>query len=193
MQTTKHAVWGVILAVVLTMFVPVLSIAGSLDPSVAPAPTMKTLDDVTPIWSQTLSCNSAQDCQRFKIVNGNAVLDRETGLIWAKSPINSDRVWTAAISNCQAAIIGFREGWRLPTIEELMSLADPYSLSNELTLSNGNPFVDASSSYYWSASTDAADSTRALGFSFGSGPGRVISFPKTENHYTWCVRGGHGL
>jgi hypothetical protein len=195
MQTTKRAVWGVILAVVLTMVVPVLSFGGSLDPSAAPAATMKTLDQIPPIWSQTLSCNSAQDCPRFQIVlDGNAVLDKETGLVWDKTPTNFGQSWFSAIWNCQNKEIAGRKGWRLATIEELMSLADFSSgalHANGSMIPDGNPFTGLPSSgtyYHWSASTDAADTTHGIAVDLRFG--NVVTSPKASNNFSWCVRGG---
>src|SRR3989304_768790 len=75
---------AIVMAVAAMMFFPVMGIAGSLEPSAAPAPTMKTLNQIPPTWSQKLPA-----AQRFELVlDGYAVLDKETGLVWEKSPTN---------------------------------------------------------------------------------------------------------
>src|SRR4030042_6763784 len=83
----------IFMAVALALFIPGISFAGSLeptpeavDPSGNPVPTMKTLDQIPPTWSQKLQCNTTA-CPRFEIVmDGAAVLDKETGLVWQRSP-----------------------------------------------------------------------------------------------------------
>lgn len=68
---------------------------------------------------------------RFKIVmNGEAVLDDETGLLWERNPdIRGGSeifwIWKNAEHACLTKIIGNRKGWRLPTVWELSSLHFP--------------------------------------------------------------------
>jgi hypothetical protein len=75
----SYVISGAIVIVIATMMLfPVIGRAGSLEPSAAPTPTMKTLDQIPPIWSQKLPA-----AQRFELVlNGYTVLDKETGLVW---------------------------------------------------------------------------------------------------------------
>ena len=56
----------------------------------------------------------------------NVVFDQETGLVWERSPA-PDKIenWDAAIVYSYSKAIAGRKGWRLPTIEELLSLVDP--------------------------------------------------------------------
>src|SRR5262245_52732744 len=91
--------------------------AGDLNPPGPPGPTMKPLDEVG-AWSQTLSPE-----QRFKaVLNGDGVLDRETGLVWEKNPGTSEYKWADAMGYCTTLLKGGRLGWRPPSIEELGSL-----------------------------------------------------------------------
>src|ERR1051325_11151454 len=46
----------------------------------------------TPSWDQKLACDSAATCPRFVVLanwNNDAVLDRETGLVWDRTPLTS--------------------------------------------------------------------------------------------------------
>lgn len=186
MSKKKKAVWGVVIMVVaLTLFVPGVSVAGSLEPSTAPASTMKTLDQIPPTWSQILP-----DAQRFQLVLGDAaVLDKETGLVWEKSPGTRNMTWQGAMSQCQNKTMGNRKGWRMPTVEELASLVDPSVSSPGPTLPNGHPFIyNVQSITYWSATTTVGDTTYAWAVVFSNGG--VFGFDKTDNGYVWCVRGG---
>ena len=43
----------------------------------------------TPSWDQKIQCDAQATCPRFVVLsnwNSEAVLDRETGLVWEKSP-----------------------------------------------------------------------------------------------------------
>src|SRR5262245_66120666 len=72
----------------------------------------------TPSWDQTLPSNT-----RFIVLSNMAsaaVLDRETGLVWERSPSTSTGDWGSALFHCINLNTGGRMGWRLPTVQELM-------------------------------------------------------------------------
>jgi hypothetical protein len=151
--------------------------SGGLDFTVAALP---------PSWAATLPA-----AQRFQLVlGGAAVLDRETGLVWERSPDTTTRTWVNAQSHCNTRTVGNRKGWRLPTIQELASLIDP-TVATSPTLPAGHPFTNVQSSFYWSASTDASDTSRAWGVNLLNG--NVNSVDKTLALFVWCVRGGPGV
>lgn len=192
MSKKKQTVLGMVV-VALMLFVPVLSIAGSLEPSAAPGPTMKTMDQIPPTWSQALQCDTTA-CPRFQeVFSGNAVLDKETGLVWDRTP-NSTRVnWKTAMWECHNMRIGNRFGWRLPTVDELASLVDVTSPFEpmRIALPIGHPFWNIQYGIYWSATTVAGSTTNAYAASFYQG--YVIDNNKTYDQYNvWCVRGGQG-
>ena len=152
----------------------------------------------TPSWDQTLPSNS-----RFIVLtnmNSAAVLDRETGLVWEKSPTTTLFEWSsasapAAADHCNGLTTGNRKGWRLPTIQELASLVDP---TQSPSLPSGHPFTNVSfNSFYWSATTANFNTAFAWNILFDSGGvenidpkggGTVFSF-----NSVWCVRGGSGV
>ena len=78
--------------------------------------------------------------------NSEAVLDRETGLVWQRSPVTGPAPWVAALSYCRQQVIGDRKGWRLPSYEEMSTLVAleasvaPSALSASITLSTRNRF-----------------------------------------------------
>src|SRR5437762_8475026 len=78
-----------------------------------------------PAWDQSLPSNT-----RFIVLsnmNSEAVLDRETGLVWQRSPSppSTHYGWASGQQQCREFThIGNRLGWRMPTVEELASLVD---------------------------------------------------------------------
>ncbi|OQZ04887.1 MAG: hypothetical protein B6D34_01260 [Candidatus Brocadia sp. UTAMX1] len=139
----------------------------------------------TDAWDQKIT----KATKRFKIVlDGEAVLDKETGLVWEKSPDTTRRTWTNDIYYAYDKNVGGRKGWRLPTVEELASLIDP-TRSNP-ALPSGHPFANVQSDYYWSSTTYVGNTGVAWNVHFYAGG--VYYYDKPGNYYVWCVRGGHG-
>src|SRR5215218_3368442 len=80
-----------------------------------------------PSWDQKLLCSAAANCPRFIVLTdwaNQAVLDRETGLVWQQALADGTSIWTEAHAICNNTLTGGRAGWRLPTIQELASLID---------------------------------------------------------------------
>lgn len=143
----------------------------------------------TPAWDQTLPAAT-----RFLVLtnmNKEAVLDRETGLVWEQSPdtIGLEGYWYDAFYHCLNLRKGGKKGWRMPTIEELASLIDPNQANPALP--SGHPFVNVHSSVYWSATNNASIATLAWAADFSNG--YVVNYyAKSNSLYVWCVRGGKG-
>lgn len=55
-------------------------------------------------------------------VQGVGVLDHRTGLIWARTPENSNFTWNQGVATATARANGGATGWRLPTIAEFASI-----------------------------------------------------------------------
>jgi hypothetical protein len=184
MRREKTTVKTVII-MALAVLLPVVTQAGSLDPGGPPAPAMKTLDEIPPTWSQILPAS-----ERFVLVLGNTgVLDKETGLVWERSPSKTTHTWTKAQDHCYDLDKGGRKGWHLPTVEQLASLIDT-SESNP-ALPDGNPFNNVQSALYWTATTHASEIPNAWFVSFNNSD--VNDTAKTEHSFAWCVRGGEVL
>lgn len=137
-------------------------------------------------WDQVLPA-----AQRFVVLaafNNEAVLDKETGLVWEKSPATTTHDWRSAHFQCNGRTTGGRKGWRLPSVAEQASLVDPSVFQPGPTLPPGHPFLNVQSSYnHWSASTVAVDPTFAWYVSFYNGD--VGHGFKLGAFYVWCVRG----
>ncbi len=175
----------------LGIFVAILSLcgftsAGDLEPTAPPAPTMKTLDEIPPTWNQKLPVDV-----RFKLVlDGAAVLDYETGLVWEHTPDELEREWSWSLQYCYQKTVGDRNGWRAPTIEELASLSDGSSSS----LPDGHPFDTGSeATRFWTSTTDPADLDRAYMIAINmSGIATYQKDQQGQELRVWCVRGGQG-
>ncbi len=136
-----------------------------------------------PTWHQLLTTD------RFQLVmNDEAVLDRETGLVWDRSPSTTDGGWTLACELCYKRKVGGRYGWRLPTAEELSSLVD--SDASAPKLPTGHPFTNVQSDSYWTITTVSWKTTYGYCMQFTTGV--LDSREKEASLYHWCVRGGKG-
>ena len=137
------------------------------------------------VWDRKLPAST----RFFVLTNWSsaAVLDKETGLVWEKSPETTPDTWSNARFTCNTKNVGGRKGWRLPSFPELASLIDP-SVTPGPTLPTGHPFIDIQSLDYWSATTNVEIPTRAWDVNFGSGV--VGDSTKTSTDLVWCVRGG---
>lgn len=189
MKMVKRRWLWLLTALVVPVGFTGIGVGGNLQPPGAPGSTMKTLDEIPPAWSQKIPDAS----KRFQIVlDGAGVLDKETGLVWEKSPDTTSRTWSSAVYYAYSKNVGGRKGWRPPTAEELASLVDP--TQQNPSLPSGHPFANVKStdgSFYWSSTTgvyNTIDAWVVTFFSFGS----VYNDEKSVNGYVWCVRGGHG-
>jgi hypothetical protein len=62
----------------------------------------------TPSWDQTMACTAPASCSRFVVLsnfNGEAVLDRETGLVWERTPGPALSSWNAARFDCSMSTV----------------------------------------------------------------------------------------
>ncbi|HWP57958.1 MAG TPA: DUF1566 domain-containing protein [Candidatus Acidoferrales bacterium] len=158
-----------------------------------------------PSWDQKLPSST-----RFIVLsnwNSQAVLDRETGLVWERSPLHpsvfplpsgdsGERTWEQALTRCVDLSVGNRKGWRLPTVQELASLLDPAQFDPTKSVSVlpvGHPFQNVQDHFYWSATSHPDPTLNAVrAVSFFSGTAGA-TFVKTSALFVWCVRGGHGV
>jgi len=147
-----------------------------------------------PAWDQELQCDTVSTCPRFVVLanwNSEAVLDRETGLVWERAPRAFLGSFSTSTQQCVSRFTGGKKGWRLPKVEELQSLLDGQSSGSDLP--PGHPFVGILSTPaggYWTASLVPNQPTqRAWKINLGFGE----SIRPTEEAYSaWCVRGPGG-
>ena len=137
------------------------------------------------VWGDL--CRSAVDMsQRFTLVlEGQAVADNTTGLIWEQEPDRIHDVWEASVARCPTKTIGGRKGWRAPSVDELNTLID--SDQRDPALPPGHPFSNIKSEIYWTATPHPKDDIVAWQVSFFTG--EPVTDQKSGMRRMWCVLG----
>lgn len=111
-------------------------------------------------------CGSSRfDC----VLGGEAVLDKATGLVWARNINYLQKVvsWQDAMKFCQNLEIGGKTGWRLPTKDEFISVLDTSQSLPAFPV--GHPFIvtgvksqgGAGTSTYWTSTEHGSDKQNA--------------------------------
>lgn len=100
--------------------------------------------------------------KRFVVLaafGNEAVLDKETQLVWQRYVSNVQTFHWSAWRACAALTVGGRMGWRLPTLAELTSLVEP-AMTDGAKLPPGHPFLTLSKTplpawlTFWSSTFD---------------------------------------
>lgn len=142
------------------------------------------------------------------IDNGDGTLaDTVTGLTWLKKADCIRQSWLGAITTINSLAsgqCGLTDGstagqWRMPNRSEMLSLSDRAPTFPQANYLNGIPGADGitvinpvifnsfiSSDYYWTSTTDAADTTQA--WSIYSCDFGVYNIVKTDTRYSLAVR-----
>jgi len=148
----------------------------------------------TASWDQTLPSST-----RFIVLSNlasAAVLDRETGLVWERSPRSAVETIELGSASCLTATTGNRAGWRLPTVNELASLFDPSQTSIPF-LPPGHPFTGvplSGNTFFWSATPAVSQIDHHLSVSYTDFPITALFLHSVASDgavaIPWCVRGG---
>ena len=138
-------------------------------------------------WSNVIS-NAARRFVVLADFDNQAVLDRETGLVWEKSPATTTAQPEDVTEGqaCANKTVGGRKGWRLPSFPELASLIDPNVARPGPTLPLGHPFIGVlvqQEDRYWSATKTFDGNPWVVLFDSG-----LVTV--TGGTHAWCVRGG---
>ncbi|MBF0538912.1 MAG: DUF1566 domain-containing protein [Nitrospirae bacterium] len=135
---------------------------------------------------------------RFTVNSDQTVNDNLTGLVWTPDA-STPKVGTCTggAMNWQGALdyvaclntanyLGHTD-WRLPNINELESLVN-YGQANPSTWLNSQGFTNVRSTYYWSSTTLAVNTSYARNVIMGDGG---VSYDyESGSHYVWPVRSG---
>ena len=136
-----------------------------------------------PAWNQKLP-----PAERFApALNGEAVLDKETGLVWERVPGDAwKHEWSIAAGACTTnKTIDGRKGWRLPALYELLTLVD--TTQQNPSLPSGHPFQLGGKNAFWSASRKSG----SLAYGVYMNSGQYFLDETVYKFNIWCVRGGY--
>lgn len=145
----------------------------------------------TPDAYAPLPAASPPDSAYYVSILGHYVVDNKTGLVWQRGQSPTKKTWPEAWAYCQNLIlpaIGGKTDWRLPHVEELLSIAD---YSKREPAING-AFIDTDPSFfgYWSSTVVAYEfgmaDTRVTTVSYRHGSSTANSKDGTNN--VRCVR-----
>jgi len=151
------------------------------------------------IWDKNLPSDS-----RFKILSefaDSAVRDNNTGLVWDREPSPEKVTWKEAKTNCLNMAAGGVWGWRLPSINEIMTLVDRRGKPGRpVMLPEGHPFnlpTNGDNYTYWSATADYNPASKSVFWLVHLSIGKAIlataaqedAPPPHVKYFYWCVRG----
>jgi hypothetical protein len=172
----------------------IFSLAGSLlllgytlfsSPATTPLEKDAVIAEIIRNWQQAHPAE-----KRFALMpafNNDAVLDKETGLVWELSPQTATVTWNEARTTCIKRFTGGQKGWRLPSPAEMRSLVGPAVDAPGPNISPGHPFLNVQPTSYWTVVPEANLPPYAQ--YLDAFLGNVLSFIKIYTFPVWCVRG----
>lgn len=128
----------------------------------------------------------ASPIPRFTDNGDGTVTDSLTGLMWTKDAtiVGSKLTWSAAVNYCRDLEFADHGDWRLPNVQELLSLV---SFGGSMP-PTGHPFLEVSGyGYYWSSTTVSYSSGSAW---CANNISWIGSGTKSSTGEVWPVRGG---
>ena len=141
-------------------------------------------------WKGRLNANNRTRFIIKTIGGDDIVLDRATGLMWARdgsaAGCNNGNLitWANALLYATGLVFASFEDWRVPNIAELFSILNYESTPPMIYTSFTNTLADR----YWSSTSQRGTGIGAWNVSFSTG--LVISVGKTTEYYLRCVRKG---
>ncbi len=138
--------------------------------------------------------NGGSDPDILTTLEDDIVFDKETCLLWERSPNVSivDGSMPGGFQEYASSLsLGGRRGWRAPGLEDLLSLMAISPGDDGLYLPAGHPFVNIQEGWYWSATIEQSSNFVLYLVDFSTGEMDIQSRNAT-NKYVWCVRGGRG-
>lgn len=110
--------------------------------------------------------------------NDGTVTDTSTGLMWQKETAAGTYTWMQALAYAEASTLGNHNNWRVPNINELLTLVDESSYEPAIY----EPFKATTlDDLYWSSTTYTNTPIYAWSINFTQGVTRVLESDKDED------------
>ncbi len=122
-----------------------------------------------------------QSTDRFVVRKDGTVLDRQTGLVW-QADYAPGLTWRQGMAYAKKRRLGGHADWRLPTIEELVTLID----FTRHVPASAFPLMPCG--WFWSSKEYVGCASEAWGINFYYGYVNYVF--KTLMGYVRCVRRG---
>ncbi|MFO7735905.1 MAG: DUF1566 domain-containing protein [bacterium] len=124
--------------------------------------------------------NPGNEFTKIDISEKIVLKDLQSGLFWTKEYSNNSMTWEDALAYCENLEYADFTDWRLPNINELITLVD---YSSDLPASS---FPGMTNNIFWSSSSssDRIQSAKSLNFTHGD----KTSPPKTYKAFVICAR-----
>ncbi|MBL0170348.1 MAG: DUF1566 domain-containing protein [Gemmatimonadaceae bacterium] len=121
------------------------------------------------------------------VVVGGRVQDPITGLVWERSPSIANFTQAAAITYCDDLVLDGATDWRVPSLLELLSIADFGSTGPAFT-SSAFPGIPPNS-YFWTTTDRAGNPAQAYGMNTNYAVTNYVTKSDPSGHIVRCVRG----
>ena len=116
--------------------------------------------------------------------SGNIVTDSDSSLQWQDDTTPSTKDWQGAIDYCENLSLDGYNDWRLPNINELLTIVDDTKHNPALK----DSFVYFAKSFFWSSTTYASSTSSSWYVLFDYVYSSCLD--KTNENYVRCVRAG---
>jgi hypothetical protein len=136
------------------------------------------------VGSSSIASAKKISIKRFEADAVNdTVTDHKTGLMWQRTDDNTGRTVSKAKTYCNNLVLGIYDDWRLPRVDELLTIADYIRYQPAI-----NPAFNCASHNYWSSSIGAGNAEVGWFVAFGTGAAYWADL--NSFNYVRCVRGG---
>lgn len=112
------------------------------------------------------------------------VTDITSALMWQSQSDGTPRIWVDAISYCDAFVFASYSDWRLPSVDELLFIADQTRFLPAIDIA----FFASIDSWYWSSTEIARNPAEAWPVLFTDGSMPNFVHFKSTAHHVRCVR-----
>ena len=119
------------------------------------------------------------------------VINRNTGLMWQQNITKESYTWENAMSHCEELTYAGYDDWRLPSVQELMSIIVSGKYREDYNMTFFNFFPEYAEHYnnfmFWTSNIAVYAYSYAWYLNFYRSDIRAYS--RTDNHLAICVRG----